>query len=84
MKALFLRDLKLSIRSGGGALIGVLFFLTVVAGNIYDAARFATAAFALGRGGIGFIEQAPGLEGYAIDGRGVATMTSGFERLVVQ
>ena len=31
MKALFLRDLKLSIRSGGGALIGVLFFLTVVA-----------------------------------------------------
>jgi heme exporter protein B len=31
MTALFLRDLKLSIRSGGGALIGVLFFLTVVA-----------------------------------------------------
>ncbi|MBB2696260.1 UNVERIFIED_ORG: heme exporter protein B [Rhizobium esperanzae] len=31
MTALFLRDLKLSIRAGGGALIGVLFFLTVVA-----------------------------------------------------
>lgn len=31
MIALFLRDLRLSIRSGGGALIGVLFFLTVVA-----------------------------------------------------
>ena len=31
MIALFLRDLKLSVRSGGGALIGVLFFLTVVA-----------------------------------------------------
>ncbi|MBM7048903.1 MULTISPECIES: heme exporter protein CcmB [Rhizobium] len=31
MTALFLRDLKLSVRSGGGALIGVLFFLTVVA-----------------------------------------------------
>jgi heme exporter protein B len=29
--ALFLRDLKLSMRAGGGALIGVLFFLTVVA-----------------------------------------------------
>ncbi|MGO6670109.1 heme exporter protein CcmB, partial [Rhizobium ruizarguesonis] len=28
---LFLRDLKLSIRAGGGALIGVLFFLTIVA-----------------------------------------------------
>lgn len=31
MIALFLRDLKLSTRAGGGALIGVLFFLTVVA-----------------------------------------------------
>ncbi|TBY11211.1 heme exporter protein CcmB [Rhizobium laguerreae] len=31
MTALFLRDLKLSIRAGGGALIGVLFFLTIVA-----------------------------------------------------
>ena len=31
MMALFLRDLKLSVRAGGGALIGVLFFTTVVA-----------------------------------------------------
>ncbi|KPF42855.1 heme exporter protein CcmB [Rhizobium sp. G187] len=31
MMALLLRDLKLSVRSGGGALIGVLFFMTVVA-----------------------------------------------------
>ncbi|MGG7517011.1 heme exporter protein CcmB [Allorhizobium undicola] len=31
MMALFLRDVKLSVRAGGGALIGVLFFLTVVA-----------------------------------------------------
>jgi heme exporter protein B len=31
MIALFLRDLKLSVRAGGGALIGVLFFMTVVA-----------------------------------------------------
>ncbi|ENN89644.1 Heme exporter protein B [Rhizobium freirei PRF 81] len=30
MTALFLRDLKLSVRAGGGALIGILFFLTVV------------------------------------------------------
>ena len=29
MWALFLRDLRLSMRAGGGALIGVLFFLTV-------------------------------------------------------
>ena len=31
MIALFLRDLRLSVRAGGGALIGVLFFMTVVA-----------------------------------------------------
>ena len=31
MKALLLRDLKLSVRAGGGALVGVLFFMTVVA-----------------------------------------------------
>jgi len=31
MIALFLRDLQLSVRAGGGALIGILFFLTVVA-----------------------------------------------------
>ena len=31
MTALLLRDLRLSIRAGGGALVGVLFFLTVVA-----------------------------------------------------
>ncbi len=31
MLALFLRDLKLSVRAGGGALIGVLFFMTIVA-----------------------------------------------------
>jgi len=31
LTALFLRDLKLSVRAGGGAMIGVLFFMTVVA-----------------------------------------------------
>ncbi len=31
MIALLIRDLKLSIRAGGGALVGVLFFLTIVA-----------------------------------------------------
>lgn len=31
MMSLFFRDLKLSVRAGGGAMIGVLFFMTVVA-----------------------------------------------------
>ncbi|MBW8638535.1 heme exporter protein CcmB [Hoeflea sp. WL0058] len=31
MGALFVRDLKLSLRAGGGALLGILFFLAVIA-----------------------------------------------------
>jgi thiamine biosynthesis lipoprotein len=54
--------------------------LTVIGPNIYEADRFATAAFAMGREGIGFIEQLQGFEGYAVDTNGVATMTSGFDR----
>jgi thiamine biosynthesis lipoprotein len=53
--------------------------LTVIGPNIYEADRFATAAFAMGRSGIDFIEKQKGLEGYMIDCNGVATMTSGFE-----
>lgn len=55
--------------------------LTVISRDICDADRFATAAFAMGRDGIRFIEATPGLEGYAIDRSGTATMTSGFRRL---
>ena len=57
--------------------------LSVIGPNIYEADRFATAAFAMGRRGISFIEQMPGLEGYMVDSHAVATMTSGFERYVV-
>jgi thiamine biosynthesis lipoprotein len=53
--------------------------LTVVGPNIYEADRFATAAFAMGRNGINFIETLKGFEGYMIDTEGIATMTSGFE-----
>lgn len=54
--------------------------ITVIGPDVYEADRFATAAFAMGRAGIGFIENRPGLEGYSIDKEGVATMTSGLER----
>lgn len=57
--------------------------LTVIGPTIYDADRFATAAFAMGRKGIEFIESLAGYEGYAIDHNQRATMTSGFERFVV-
>jgi thiamine biosynthesis lipoprotein len=56
--------------------------LTVVGPNIYEADRFATAAFAMGLEGIAFIESKIGLEGYMVDRDRVATFTTGFERYV--
>lgn len=52
--------------------------LTVIGSDVLEADRFATAAFAMGRDGILFIEQTPGLEGYLIDSNRRATPTSGF------
>ncbi len=57
--------------------------LTVIGPNIYEADRFATAAFAMGKDGISFIESLPGFEGYMIDRRKTATFTNGFERYVI-
>ena len=54
--------------------------LTVIGPDILEADRFATAAFAMGETGIDFIERVHGLEGYQIDARGLACMTSGLER----
>lgn len=56
--------------------------ITVIGPNIYEADRFATAAFAMGRNGVSFIEKRPGLEAYQIDKNGIATMTSGFSKYV--
>jgi len=56
--------------------------LTVIGPNVYEADRFATAAFAMGRQGIYFIEKLPGFEGYMIDKKGIATMTSEFKNFV--
>jgi FAD:protein FMN transferase len=57
--------------------------ITVIGPQIYDADRFATAAFAMGRKGIHFIEELTGFEGYMIDAHARATYTSGFERYVL-
>lgn len=56
--------------------------LTVIATNVYEADRFATAAFAMGMNGITFIEGHSGLEGYMVDDSGIATYTSGFREYV--
>ncbi len=58
--------------------------ITVIGPNVYDADRFATAAFAMGKRGIQFIEKLAGFEGYMIDAHARATYTSGFERYVLQ
>jgi len=54
--------------------------LTVIGPNIYEADRFATAAFAMGPSGITFIESLEGFEAYMVDNNRIATFTSGFER----
>jgi FAD:protein FMN transferase len=58
--------------------------LTVIGPNVYEADRFATAAFAMGKKGIYFIEQLAGFEGYMIDSWARATYTSNFERYVLK
>ena len=57
--------------------------LTVIGSDVYEADRFATAVFAMGKEGIKFIEKLPNLEGYMIDKDGIAIMTSGFNKYVV-
>jgi thiamine biosynthesis lipoprotein len=53
--------------------------ITVIGPDVYQADCYATAAFAMGRKGIGYIESLAGFEGYMIDSDKLATFTSGFE-----
>ncbi len=57
--------------------------ITVIGPDVLEADRFATAVFAMGQKGIEFVERLPGFEGYMIDEKGIATMTSGFEAYTV-
>ncbi|MFN8494579.1 MAG: FAD:protein FMN transferase [Caldilineaceae bacterium] len=65
-----------------GELITEVVSLTVIGPDIYEADRFATAAFAMGREGIVFIAGLEDFEGYQIDCNGQATFTPGFARYV--
>ena len=62
----------------GAAVAGEIVSLTVIGDDVYEADRFATAAFAMGDAGLAFLEAQPGLEAYQIDRDGMASMTSGF------
>lgn len=57
--------------------------ITVVGPNVYEADRLATAAFAMGLDGIGFIESIPGCDAYMVERDGNATYTPGFARYIV-
>lgn len=52
--------------------------LTVVGPDIVDADVYATAAFAMGRAGLAFMERVPGYEAFAIDADLFSASTSGF------
>ncbi len=54
--------------------------LTVIGPNVYEADRYATAAFVMGKEGMQFLETLPEFEAYAIDVKGNAVMTSNFEQ----
>ena len=56
--------------------------LTVIGPNVYEADRFATPAFAMGKEGSSSSRRSMGFEGYMIDRSGIATLTSGFEKVV--
>jgi len=55
--------------------------LTVVGPDIAEADAYATAAFAMGRRGLAYIERVPGYEAFAIDAELFAASTSGFTAL---
>jgi thiamine biosynthesis lipoprotein len=63
-----------------GAEIKNIASLTVIGPNIYEADRFATAAFAMGEQGILFLKNLPGFEAYQIDLHGRAVFTGGLEK----
>lgn len=52
--------------------------ITVIGPDVLEADRYATAAFAMGKSGINFIENLRDFEGYAIGIEGTSVMTSGF------
>lgn len=53
--------------------------LTIIGPNVYEADRFATACFAMGEGGIYFVESKKDLAGMAIDKNGIATYTNNYK-----
>ncbi len=58
--------------------------VTVIGPNVYEADRFATAAFAMGPRGINFLATCPALAGYMIENNGRAVYTSNFQKYLTE
>ena len=54
--------------------------LTVIGPNVYEADRFATACYAMGKKGISFLDSIEGLEGYMITRDGKELLTKEFRK----
>lgn len=67
-----------------GVVLDEVVSVTVIGSDVLEADLMATAAFAMGKRGIIFIENLPGFEGYQIDKGGIATMTTGFGAFVAE
>jgi len=65
-----------------GARANEISSLTVVATDVYEADRLATAAFAMGREGITFLASLPDVDGYMVEPSRTATFTPGFARYI--
>ena len=64
--------------SDGSDDLAALASFTVIGPSLTWSDAFATAAFAMGPDGLGWVEQFVGYEGIAIDRKGVVTATDGF------
>lgn len=56
--------------------------MTVIAHDVLEADRLATAAFVMGREGMEFLASIEGVEGYMVDHDRLATYTTGFRRFI--
>lgn len=56
--------------------------MTVISKNIFDSDIYATASFAMGKEGINFLENLNLIEGYMVDSKGIATLTTGFSQYI--
>lgn len=66
-----------------GATLADIASVTVIGPDVYEADRFATAAFAMGKEAASFIASLDGFEAYVVTMKGTAVLTPGFGAFVI-